>query len=516
MVFWMPGLLAWALLPQAQGSAQDPRENFRPLMTLIWAGWGRNMDQFAAYVDAAVERGCNTISIHIPWRIVEPAEGKFAWGWLDERMDHVARRGLRIWPRVEMGASIPSWVGADHLAWTLQGRPFVSSQNKARFLCFSDPQVHRWVGRLMHTMADRYENRYAGVAGALPHPVLFWSVHFSPPCESEYAFDKPIDFNPQARRKYVEWLRRRHESIKLLNHRWRTRFRDFAQVTPEASPRLEFQAFRIEELAAVLKTAADAVHKVPGAKFGVQFGSIWDSLSRARGTRDATKLIRHADWIVVDDGFQMDWAFSMDYLRSVAQGRRICNEIDGPWHPYISDEKANQQWRVSLAHGVDGMSCANWATKSLRDKKKWTFWEPLAEALRRPKTRVRPRRAIFLSMAGIVNLPDEIDVYAAARKVYEAASDRRTRPVDFLTDGMILEHPGLLDRYTKGIYLPELNTWMTEAVYAVLSRAKVPLLAADPHVGILDEYGRRRLRALPGITVVPELAAPDVAGRIRP
>ncbi len=388
---------------------------------------------------------------------------------------------------------------------------FVSPLNKARCLSFSDPQVHKWVARLLHAVAARYENRYEATPGAVSKPVLFWSVHFSPPCESEYAFDEPIDFSDHARRNYTKSLQQRHKTVKTLNERWSTRFDRFDQITPEASPRLDCQTFRIDELARILKTAADAVHSVRGARFGTQFGSIWDGLSRARATRDTTKLIQHADWIVVDDGFQFDWAFSMDYLRSVAQGRRICNEIDGPWHPFISDEKANRQWQVSLAHGVDGMSCANWATKNLLDTKKWTFWEPLAEALTAPKVTVAPKRAIFLSMPGIVALPDEIDVYAATLSVYQAASENHKLPVDFLTDDMVLADPSLLARYSKGIYLPALNVRMTDDVCAILSGAEVPLLASDPHVGLLDGYGHRRRRALPSIAVVAEMAGPAPA-----
>jgi hypothetical protein len=480
-------LLTMIVISQSLAGRVSAEETERLWMTAAWAQWLPDATAAQTYADAVLQRGLNGVGMAIPWARIEPASGSFNFTWIDERLDIFVDAGLRVHLRMDCSRTLPPWFQPT-FAQTADGETY-THQGTIRVISFADAAVLDAVPRIMGAVAAHVWPRYADRGE--PHPITSIHSMLSPPMETEYAFDDWTDYSLPAQADFQAWLEQRHGDIATLNSRWGTHFADWGDITLQASPPYDFQAYRTAALARLIDRCAEAVHQTPGAGLAVQFGSIWDGLSPYRGCRDAARLARNADWIIVDDSPVFDFAFSMDYLRGMARDKVWVNEIDGPWNPYLTNQRCENQGIISLRRGAHALWAANWNATDLLDSK-WTFWDPVLEELTNPRPDVRPTRAIFISLATIYRQEGGRSVQELVAGIYATLSRNGEDPVDFISDTVLLEHPEWMVQYTNGIHVPSSQVWITEEVVQALKGLAVPVRRESSAAGSLDEYGNPR------------------------
>jgi hypothetical protein len=486
-------LSAVSLIPQSRAAARTTPDRInqmkqeRLFMPNAWADWVPDVTAMEEFVGAWTSRGLNGCGLQIPWDQIEPEPGEFKWVWLDERLDRIVEAGLQVHLRLATQNHRPQWVEIELM---LDPNGEIAGTKHWNMMSFADERTPKLISRAMGAIAEHVASRYAKIT---PHPVVCILPQLSGPAETEYCHDRWSDFSAPAQESFQTYLRKKFESIDELNDYWNTRYGDWSQITLQNAHVYDYNVYRTEVLAGLIRTCADVIHAVPGAKMGVQFGSIWDGISVLRGTRDARALIEHVDWVVIDDYPLYNHAFSMDYLRGHARDKMWGNEVDGPG--IVPDDVGLEQCMTSLEHGARFLWAANWPAQSIRDQR-WTFWEKVMEEMKEPCQEVHPTRAIVLSLATVYRQRPGHGVEGYFYDLWKRLSEDGEKPIDILTDTVVLSHPEWLAQYREGIYVPSTMHWMTDGLFDALGRSPVPIYAEGKHVGIIDEYGQARAGAV--------------------
>ena len=455
----------------------------RLIMSNVWANWVPDPATMADLVDAWVNSsGLNGCGLQIPWRAIEWKDGEFEWDWLDERLDLIAEAGLRCHLRLATQNHRPGWVGSE-LMRDSSGR--IAAGYDWTMLSFADPLTGRYVSRALGEIAKHVQERYADMD---PHPVTCILPQFSGMAETEYWHDMFTDFSEVAQSDFRTWLQGEFESLDELNACWGSKHGDWARVALQGAHPWSTQRYRTWRLAALIRQCADAVH-AGGAQMAVQFGSIWDGLSSFRCTQDTSALIEPVDWIVVDDAPHYDHFMSMDYLRGHARDKVWGNEVDGAG--CVTYETGLAQAVESLRRGAHFIFAANWNAKAHRDPA-YNFWPQAMEEAAQPRPEIVPSRAILLSLATIYHKEPLREIKDLFYDLWLALTDGGGKPVDIITDTVLLLHPDWIDQYSDGLFIPASQRWMARSLFEALERSPVPVYAEGDSVGSLDEYGRGR------------------------
>ncbi len=162
----------------------------------------------------------NAMSVGIfAWSALEPEEGRYDFGWLDEVMDRLAKTGKFAVLATPSGAR-PAWMAQTYpevLRVDAEGRRqhFGERHNH----CFTSPVYRAKTREMNRRLAERYR----------AHPaLLLWHVsnEFNGECHC-----------PLCREAFRDWLKARYGSLGALNAAWWTSFwshaySDWSQVEP--------------------------------------------------------------------------------------------------------------------------------------------------------------------------------------------------------------------------------------------------------------------------------------------
>ncbi len=172
---------------------------------------------------------CNVMTVGIfSWMALEPEEGKYNFGWLDNIMDRLAQNGMMAILATPSGAKPP---------WMSQKYPEILRTQADRFKdlhggrhnhCFTSPIYRKKVNQINGMLAERYGK----------HPALIlWHI------SNEYSGECHCRLCQEAFRNF---LRKKYENdIEKLNHEWWTgfwshRYTDWSQIE-SPSPRGEHE-----------------------------------------------------------------------------------------------------------------------------------------------------------------------------------------------------------------------------------------------------------------------------------
>ncbi len=151
--------------------------------------------------------GCNTFSIGIfSWTSLEPEEGRFEFGWLDDIMDRLAANGWNACLATPSAAR-PPWMAKKYPEVRRVDRggarqPYSTRHNQ----CWSSPVFREKVALINRKLAERYKN----------HPALaIWHI------SNEYT---PGCFCDLCIASFHRWLELRYKNIDALNKAWWTDF----------------------------------------------------------------------------------------------------------------------------------------------------------------------------------------------------------------------------------------------------------------------------------------------------
>jgi beta-galactosidase len=211
--------------------------------------------------DAArmVAMGLSRVRIgEFAWSRIEPAPGRYDWGWLDRAIETLHRAGLGIILGTPT-ATPPKWLVnkmPDMIAIDGDGRP--RGFGSRRHYCFSHDGYRAEATRITADMAQRY--------GAHPG-IVAWQTDNEFGCH-----DTVLSYSPAAQTAFRNWLAARYEDIGALNAAWGSVFwaqeyRHFGEIDlptltvtePHPAHCLDFRRFSSDQVVRFNRVQADII-----------------------------------------------------------------------------------------------------------------------------------------------------------------------------------------------------------------------------------------------------------------
>ncbi|MGK3958884.1 beta-galactosidase [Arthrobacter sp. R4] len=315
------------------------------------------------------EAGLTFLSVGIfSWALLEPAEGVYDFGWLDEVLDNLAANGIKV-ALATATAAPPAWLVRKHpeiLPVTADGT--VLGPGSRRHYSPSSAVFRRYATGITRIIAERYKN----------HPaVALWHVDNELGCHvSEF-------YGPEDAAAFRSWLERRYGSIAALNAAWGTAFwsqnyGSFDEILPPAvapstlnpGQQLDFQRFNswalmdyYRELVAVLR---EVTPNIP-ATTNLMASSATKSMDYFEWAKDLDVIANDHYLVAADPERQIELAFSADLTRGIASGdpwilmEHSTSAVN--WQPRNQPKMPGEMLRNSLAHvarGADAVMFFQW------------------------------------------------------------------------------------------------------------------------------------------------------------
>ncbi len=178
----------------------------------IYYGGDYNPDQWEAKtIDEDMrlfnKAGINLLTLPVfSWAKLEPDEGVYNFGWLDEIIDKIWEHGIHVCLATPTTAQ-PAWLSTRYpevLPVDIAGRK--RTHGMRVFFCVNSLKYRERAAAIAEEMAKRYAH----------HPALaMWHV------SNEYG---TYCYCPNCQAKFRLWLRRRYKTVEGLNEKWHTTF----------------------------------------------------------------------------------------------------------------------------------------------------------------------------------------------------------------------------------------------------------------------------------------------------
>ncbi|MGY6551317.1 MAG: beta-galactosidase [Erythrobacter sp.] len=315
------------------------------------------------------------------WSRIEPEQGRYDWGWLDQAIETLHAAGLQIILGTPT-ATPPKWLVdamPDMVAIDEHGRP--RGFGSRRHYCFSHAGYRAEAARITTALAQRYGTHRA---------IVMWQT------DNEYGcHDTVLSFSAAAAARFREWLAARYGTVDALNAAWGNVFwsmeyRSFGEVDPpnltvtEANPAhwLDYRRFASGEVASFNRAQVDIIRAhSPGRDITHNFMGFFTEFDHHAMGRD----IDVASWDSYPLGFlEQFWfsaeekceflrqghpdiaAFHHDLYRGCSRGRwGVMEQQPGPvnWARFNPAPLAGMAalWTLeAAAHGAEFTSYFRW------------------------------------------------------------------------------------------------------------------------------------------------------------
>ena len=320
-------------------------------------------------IELMVEAGVNIVSVAIfAWATLEPAEGEYEFGWLDETMDRLHAAGIRV-ALATATASPPPWLTRRHpeiLPQLADGT--VLGQGGRQSYAVTHPLFREYALRMTAVLAERYKD----------HPALaLWHV------DNEIGCHVPRDYSDSAAEAFRAWLAARYATVEALNEAWGTafwsqRYATFDDVLPprtaptSANPtqQLDFDRFSSDALLGYYQDLRDTLRRItPHVQTTTNFMA-------STGTKSMDYFAWSGDLDVIsndhytgahDPDRHVELAFSADLTRGIAGGapwilmEHSTSAVN--WQPRNRPKAPGEMLRNSLSHvarGADSVMFFQW------------------------------------------------------------------------------------------------------------------------------------------------------------
>ena len=364
-------------MPEHQASSRAPGWNSAPRWNSgpgLAFGGDYNPEQWPADVrreDIGLmkEAGVTLLSVAIfSWALLEPREGEYDFGWLDEVLDSLAGAGIKV-ALATATAAPPAWLVRRHpgvLPVTAEGT--VLERGSRRHYSPSSAAYRRYATGITRKLAERYKD----------HPALaLWHVDNELGCHvSEFYGDEDAA-------AFRRWLEQRYGSIEALNEAWGTAFwsQHYASfqeiIPPRAAPailnptqRLDFQRFSswalLDYYRCLLAVIREVTPDIP-ATTNLMVSSATKSMDYFDWARALDVVANDHYLVAADREREIELAFSADLTRGIAGNRPwILMEHSTSavnWQPRNQPKMPGEMLRNSLAHvarGADAVMFFQW------------------------------------------------------------------------------------------------------------------------------------------------------------
>jgi beta-galactosidase len=337
-----------------------------------WYGGDYNPEQWPEAVwDEDVElmrrAGVTLVTVGVfAWALLEPEEGRFEFGWLDNVLDLMHENGIKV-DLATATASPPPWFSRrypESLPVTVDGVRLTPGSRQT--YCPSSPQYRRSAAKLTRALAERYGN----------HPaVVLWHVN------NEYGCHVSRCYCDESAAAFRCWLEAKYGTIAALNEAWGTAFwsqayGSFDEILPpratsaywNPTQALDFDRFSSDELLACYLNEKVILRELtPDIPVTTNFMGVF------RGA-DYWTWAPHVD--VISDDLYPDPA-DPDAARGSAMARDLMRSLGGgrPWilmeqatsavntRPSNAPKAPGQMRALSyqaLARGADGILFFQW------------------------------------------------------------------------------------------------------------------------------------------------------------
>lgn len=236
-------------------------------------------------IELMQKAGVNLVSLGIfSWAKLEPSEGKYDFAWLDEVVELLHAGGISI-DMATATASPPAWLTLaypDVLPVNFDGVRL--SHGGRQQYCAASPVYRKKAAALVEHIAKRYAK----------HPaVVMWHVN------NEYGCHAPYCYCDNSRSAFVDWLKKKYDSIEDLNHAWGTDF--WSQ-----------RYYKWKEIV-VPKRTPDGTHPNPGQQLDFKRFSSDVTLELFKMERDIIKKYDKVNPITTNF-MSMKFTHAMDYF----------------------------------------------------------------------------------------------------------------------------------------------------------------------------------------------------------
>jgi beta-galactosidase len=314
------------------------------------------------------DAGVTVVSLAIfAWARLEPRDGEYDFGWLDDAMDLLHANGILV-DLATATASPPPWLTRAHpeiLPVDHEGH--VVWPGGRQHWRPTSPVFREYALRLVRALAERY-------AG---HPALTaWHVSNELGCHNVY------DYSDDAARAFRVWLRDRYATLDALNDAWGTafwsqRYDDWDEILPprlaathpNPTQQFDFKRFSSDVLKDYLRAEREILRAAtPDVPVTTNFMVMGESRS-----------MDYADWaaevdFIANDHYRLpgahlvdDLSFSANLSGNLAGGRpwflmeHSTSAVN--WQPVNVPKKPGELARDSLthvAHGADAVCFFQW------------------------------------------------------------------------------------------------------------------------------------------------------------
>lgn len=180
--------------------------------------WLESPDVLIRDVEMMKEARCNVMSVGIfSWSALEPEEGHFTFGWMDQVLDRLHENGISVFLATPSGAR-PAWMSQKYPEVLRVGRDRVKALHGGRHNhCMSSPVYAEKVQLMNSALAKRYAH----------HPaVIGWHI------SNEYGGECHCN---HCQGRFRDWLKARYVTLDALNKAWWSTFwshtyTDWAQI----------------------------------------------------------------------------------------------------------------------------------------------------------------------------------------------------------------------------------------------------------------------------------------------
>ncbi len=306
--------------------------------------------------------GVNMVTLGVfSWALLEPREGVYEFGWLDEIVGLLHDGGIRI-DMATATASTPAWLTEAYPSVAAINREGVRLSHGGRQHYSPSSQVYREKSlHLVEQMASRYAT----------HPALeMWHVN------NELGCHTPHCYGDEAAERFRLWLKEKYASVDELNARWHTKFwsqsyGSFEEVNPPSLTSAgtfsnpghfhDFMHFSSDQLLELFVGERDTIRRFDDSHpITTNFMSM-----RHISAMDYWKWAKEVDFISTDHYAETDnphahveLAFEADLTRGFAKGKPWLLMEHSPaavnWQPRNAPKDSSETLRHAMSHIARG------------------------------------------------------------------------------------------------------------------------------------------------------------------